>query len=48
MDTPVNTWTYFIAGYSVILGSLLLYAISLIIRWRRLQKRLKQARRNTN
>ncbi len=44
MDVPASTWSYFIAGYSVILGSLLLYVLSLVIRWRHLLKRLKQAR----
>lgn len=42
MDAPVNTWMYFIAGYSVILGSLLLYIVSLAVRWRYLLKQMKQ------
>jgi len=38
MDQPINTINYFIAGYVVIFGILLIYISSLIIRWRNLKK----------
>jgi len=38
MDTPAQTLNYFIAGYAVIFGVLLIYLISLAIRWSRLHK----------
>ncbi len=36
MDTPANTLSYFVAGYVVIFGILLIYLISLVVRWRNL------------
>ncbi len=38
MDTPANTLSYFIAGYAVIFGVLLIYMVSLIIRWGNLRR----------
>jgi len=38
MDTPANTVSYFIAGYSVIFGIILIYLVSLIVRWRNLRE----------
>ena len=38
MDTPANTLSYFIAGYAVIFGVLLIYLVSLIIRWGNLRR----------
>ena len=37
MDGPANTINYMIAGYVVILGTLLTYIISLFLRWRKLK-----------
>lgn len=36
MEPVVNTTRYLIAGYAVILGAMLAYAVSLWLRWRRL------------
>ncbi|HNZ00016.1 MAG TPA: hypothetical protein PLS77_01515 [Anaerolineaceae bacterium] len=38
MDTPANTIHYFFAGYAVIFGSILIYIINLIGRWRKLKR----------
>ena len=38
MDAPANTLTYMIAGYSVIFGIMLIYLVSLIVRWNNLRK----------
>ncbi len=38
METTPDTTAYLIAGYSVILGGLLLYVVSLIVRWRALTR----------
>jgi len=38
METTPDTTAYLIAGYSVILGGLLLYVISLMVRWRALAR----------
>lgn len=38
MVEPLNTVGYFIAGYSVIFGIILIYVVSLIIRWQNLRK----------
>jgi hypothetical protein len=38
METTPDTTAYLIAGYSVILGGLLLYVASLIVRWRGLAR----------
>lgn len=38
MDQPIDTVNYFIAGYSVIFGILIIYIASLVLRWRNLKK----------
>ena len=38
MDTPADTLTYMIAGYSVIFGIMAIYLVSLIVRWKNLRK----------
>jgi TRAP-type C4-dicarboxylate transport system permease small subunit len=38
MDAPADTLNYFIAGYSVIFGVMLVYLISLIVRFRNLRQ----------
>ncbi len=38
MDGPANTMVYMIAGYAVIFTVLLVYLISLVIRWRNLRQ----------
>ena len=38
MEEPVNTISYFIAGFSVIFGAILLYMLSLFLRWRNLKQ----------
>jgi hypothetical protein len=38
-----DTWTYFYAGYAVILLSILGYVVSLIVRWRQVKTRLDAA-----
>jgi len=38
MREPANTVTYFAAGYAVIFGIILVYLVSLIVRWRNLRK----------
>lgn len=38
MDTPAQTLNYFIAGYAVIFGVLLIYLVSLVVRWNRLRQ----------
>lgn len=43
MNTTADTWTYFFAGYTVILTSLAVYPVSLFIRWKKLQDRLAKA-----
>ena len=35
MNTLPDTWTYFYAGYAVILFSIIGYAVSLFVRWQR-------------
>ena len=37
MDAPADTLNYFIAGYSVIFGVMLVYLISLFVRFRNLR-----------
>jgi hypothetical protein len=37
MEDPVNTWSYFIAGYAVILLAILGYTVSLAVRWKNLK-----------
>ena len=36
MDAPADTLSYLIAGYSVIFGVMILYMVSLVVRWRSL------------
>ena len=36
MDTPANTMVYFVAGYAVIFGIMLIYVVSLVVRHRNL------------
>lgn len=38
MDGPANTMVYMIAGYGVIFAVLLIYLISLVVRWRNLRQ----------
>lgn len=38
MEGPANTLNYMIAGYVVIFGTMLLYLVSLISRWKNLRK----------
>jgi hypothetical protein len=38
MDAPADTLNYFIAGYSVIFGVMLIYLVSLIVRFRNLRQ----------
>ncbi len=38
MEEPANTISYFAAGYAVIFGIMLIYLVSLIVRWRNLRQ----------
>lgn len=38
MDAPADTLNYFIAGYAVIFGSILLYIVSMVLRGRNLKQ----------
>ncbi len=38
MEQPANTVSYFAAGYAVIFGIMLIYLVSLIVRWRNLRQ----------
>jgi len=38
MEQPANTLSYFIAGYGVIFGVMIVYLAILIIRWRNLKQ----------
>lgn len=38
MDAPANTLSYFIAGYAVIFGLMLIYIASIVVRWRSLRQ----------
>jgi hypothetical protein len=38
MEGPANTVSYMVAGYVVIFGAMLLYLVSLIVRWRNLKQ----------
>lgn len=38
MEEPANTVSYFAAGYAVIFGIMLIYLVSLIVRWRNLRQ----------
>ncbi len=44
MNTLPDTWTYFYAGYAVILFSIIGYAVSLFVRWQRGRERLARRR----
>lgn len=41
MEETANTLSYFTAGYAVILGIMLAYLVSLIVRWRNLREEEK-------
>ncbi|HTX78593.1 MAG TPA: hypothetical protein VMC62_02945 [Longilinea sp.] len=41
MDTP-DTFFYFYLGYAVILGMMVIYLISLFLRWQRLKREEKR------
>jgi CcmD family protein len=41
MDTPANTLNYMIAGYSVIFAVIIIYLVSLRLRWRRARKEME-------
>jgi hypothetical protein len=45
MNTLPDTWTYFYAGYAVILFSIIGYTVSLYVRWRSVKTRLDVARK---
>lgn len=45
MEEPANTWSYFIAGYAVILLSIMGYAISLAVRWKNLKTKIGKIRK---
>lgn len=38
MDGPANTIVYFIAGYGIIFSVLIVYLVSLVVRWRNLRQ----------
>ena len=38
MDGPADTLNYFLAGYAVIFGLMLVYIASLVVRWNSLKK----------
>lgn len=38
MNAPADTMEFMIAGYSVIFGVMLLYLVSLVVRWRNLRQ----------
>jgi hypothetical protein len=44
MEDTANTWSYFIAGYAVILLAIMGYAISLAARWKNLRTKLSKIR----
>jgi hypothetical protein len=37
MDGPADTLNYMIAGYAVIYGTLVIYVVSLVVRWQKLR-----------
>jgi hypothetical protein len=45
MNIQPDTWTYFYAGYAVILLSIVGYTVSMYMRWRRVKTRLDAARK---
>jgi len=38
METPANTTVYMVAGYTVIFGIMLIYLVSLVVRFRNLRQ----------
>lgn len=38
MDAPANTTVYMVAGYAVIFGIMLIYLVSLVVRFRNLRQ----------
>ncbi len=38
MNGPADTLTYMLAGYAVIFGILIIYLVSLIVRWNNLKQ----------
>ena len=38
MEGPADTLNYMIAGYAVIFGVMLVYLVSLVVRWRNLRQ----------
>lgn len=38
MNAPANTLTYFIAGYTVIFGAILVYLVSIAVRMKKLKQ----------
>lgn len=38
MEGPADTLNYMLAGYGVIFGTMILYIVSLFIRWRNLKQ----------
>jgi len=38
MEGPANTLIYMLAGYAVFFGALLIYLVSLVVRWNNLKK----------
>ena len=38
MDAPADTLAYMLAGYGVIFGVMLVYLVSLVVRWRNLRQ----------
>mgnify|MGYP001300147309 FL=1 len=38
MEGPANTLNYMLAGYAVFFGTLLIYLVSLVVRWNNLKK----------
>lgn len=41
-DAPANTLNYMIAGFTVIFSVMLAYLISLVVRWRKLERDVKE------
>lgn len=39
-EAPANTNSYMVAGYTVIFGTMLLYLLSLAVRWKNLKEDL--------
>ena len=41
MDGPANTLNYMLAGYMVIFGAIILYIVSLVLRFKRLHEEIR-------